>query len=160
MAGRVHRKVAVLDRPAEDHAEWHQDVAYRRRVEALAEKLVAEALDIVALDLSQPLRAEFGENPVAKGALVAADRAWLVDVPGLGAHLSGTHPGDELLGRFGHRRCRRRTKLAATDGRLSFRSPGSRGCESGERLAQPLPVARAPRARLVRRPAVALAPSV
>ena len=46
MAGRIEREVAVLDRAPEDDAKRHQGVPYRRWVEASAEQLVREPLDI------------------------------------------------------------------------------------------------------------------
>ncbi len=158
MSGRVDGQVAVLDRSAVDHAERHQDVADGRRVEALAEQFVGEALDVAALDIAEALRTELGQDAIAEGSLVAADRARLVEVARPCPHLSRAHPGEEIVAGLGQRYGRRRAKLAAVDRRLRLGPPGSSGGERRERLAQPLLVAGAPRARLVGRAAVAPAP--
>ena len=108
VAGRVDREVAVLDRAAEDHAQRHQRVAHGRRVEALAEEVVGEALDVAALDVAEPLRAELGEDAVAERALVAADRARLVDVAG-----PRPHPARTACPRRAPRRPRRASSRSA-----------------------------------------------
>src|SRR5215213_6261155 len=151
MAGAVDGEVAVLDRSAKDHSERHQDVPHRRRIKAFAEEAVGELLHV-----AEPLRAELRDDAIAKGALVAADRARLVEVAGLRPHLAGPHAGHELLARLGQSRRRRRAELAAMDCALRFGSPGPRGRERRKGLAEALLVARAPRARLVGRAAVAL----
>ena len=156
MAGGVDREVAVLDRPAEDHAERHQDVPHRRRVEALAEEAVGEVLDVAALHVAESLRAELGEDAVAERALVAADRARLVEVARLRPHPARAHALDQLLAGLVQGRRRRRAELAAMDRALRFGAPDTRGRERREGLPEALLVAGAPRARLVGRVAVAL----
>ena len=76
---RVHGDVAVLDSPAKDHAERHESVADRRRVAAMGEELVGNALHVAALDVAQARRAEVRNDVVTEGACVASDRARFVD---------------------------------------------------------------------------------
>jgi hypothetical protein len=115
---RVDRHVAVLDGPAEDHAQRHERVADRRRVAALGEQVVGDPLDVAALDVSEARPTDARDDLVAKRRLVAADRARLVDVSRAGPDSTGLHAGDELLGRLANGRVRRRAQRASPDARL------------------------------------------
>ena len=72
MAGRIDGEVAVLDRPAVDHAQRHQDVAHGRRVEALSEELVGKPLYVAALHVAEALPAELRKETVAERAFESA----------------------------------------------------------------------------------------
>src|SRR5262249_12639147 len=114
-----------------------------------------ESLNVAALDVAEPLATERRKESGAERALVAADRARLVEVARLRPDLARAHAVEEFLSRFGQRDRRRRPELAPMDRGLRLGAAGAGGCERREGLAEPLLVARAPCARLVRRAAVA-----
>jgi hypothetical protein len=157
MRARVDRDVSVLDRPAEDHAEGHERVADRRRVAALGEQVVGDALDVAALDVAEPRSTDARDDVVAQRRLVAPDRAGLVEVPGAIADATRLHASDEFVSGLVDGRVRRRAQGASTDTSLRLRAPRSRFGEGREGLSDALGLPSAPDARLVRRLAVAAA---
>ncbi len=155
MHARVDRHVAVLDGPAEDHPQRHERVPDRRRVAALGEQVVGDALDVAMLHVSEARSADSRDDVVAKRGFVASDRARLVRVARAGADAARLHPGDELLRCLGDRRVRRRAQRSSPDAGLRLGAPRARFGQRGERLPDALRLARAPHARLVGRVAVA-----
>jgi hypothetical protein len=72
MRARVDRYVAVLDHAAEDHAQGHDGVSDRRRVAALGEQVVGDALYVAALNVAEPGSPDPWDDVVAERGLVSS----------------------------------------------------------------------------------------
>jgi hypothetical protein len=157
VSARVDRQVAVLDRPAEDHAEGHERVPDRRRVAPVGKKVVCDPLRVAVLNVTEAPPTDARDDVVAERRLVASDRARLVEVAGARPDAAGLHPGDKLLSCVADGRVRRRAQRASPDTRLRLGAPRSRLGEGREGLTDARGLTRAPDARLVGRLAVAAA---
>ena len=148
--------VPARHRAAEDRAQRHQRVPDRGRVGAVGEQPVGEVLQVGAANLGELAGAERREHAQAQRRLVAADDARLVPVAGPVADAAVASAGKPRLGGLAESDLARRPHRASADLRLRLGAPRLRLGQRRERLLDPPPVACAPDARLVGRPAVAL----
>jgi hypothetical protein len=62
VVGRIDRDLVSADGPAEDDAEWIEDVRDGRGGQAILAEVVDEVLNVAALDLRQLPAAEFRDD--------------------------------------------------------------------------------------------------
>jgi hypothetical protein len=129
LLGRIDGDDAIFDRTPVDHAERHERVPDRARVEPLGEEPVGERLEVGAVDLGQPERAEVVEYAEGEDRLVAANHRRLVRVARACPYAAVLHPRDQRVRRFSRGRRCRRAHGAAAERADRVRPPSLRGRE-------------------------------
>ena len=112
-----------------------------RRRKAVGDEPVGEALDVAALNVAEPHRAEVvrGHRGRAPRGSSGRSRACTRRRSGYGSRRS--HPVDELVGRLVHGHRRRRSERSAADAVVGVGAPRPRGGERRKGLSD-LPAAR------------------
>src|SRR2546423_7009944 len=96
--GWVDGRLAALDRAPVDHAQRHQNVADRARVEPFSDQLLGKILHVIAVQINELAGSERGTESRVDPDLVCADYARLVRSTVTTADRAVLHSGDERVG--------------------------------------------------------------